>query len=143
MKKYPYTLFISLVIAVLSLMPVPETPLNEINFIDKWTHLLMYFGQTSAFWLDYCRQRGLRLFCSKAPFFVPRSLQVELMNRKHLLWGGLAFPIFWGGLMELLQAYCTNHMRSGDWVDWVADALGSVIGYGFCALLVGLFFKRK
>jgi len=141
--KYPFTYVLYIIVAILSLMPVPETPLSSINLIDKWTHLLMYFGLTSAFWLDYCRLNGLQLFQKRARFFSPRLLQVEKMSRAMCLKYALALPVAYGGLMELLQEYCTNHLRSGDWIDWLADALGSLIGYGFCALLVRCFFPKK
>lgn len=143
MKHYPYTLLISCVIAILSLMPVPEIPLAEVHFIDKWTHLLMYFGLTSACWLDHCRLHGLKLFRAKTPFFAPRQLRVQELSTSVLIWFSLVYPILLGGLMELLQAYCTNHTRSGDWVDWLADTVGSLIGYVFCSLLVHLFFDKK
>jgi len=143
MKKYPYTILITLVILILSLMPVPEMPLSQVRFIDKWTHILMYFGLTSAFWLDYCRLNGLRLFQKRALFFAPRGLQVQQLDSKTSITWALVYPILLGGLMELMQAYCTNGMRSGDWIDWIADAVGSIVGYGFCALLVRLYFPRR
>lgn len=143
MRRYPFTLFLTAVIAILSLMPVPEMPLSDVQFIDKWTHLLMYFGLTSACWLDECRRHGLQLFRAQAPYFAPRQLRTHQLSQPFLIGFTLVYPILLGGLMELLQAYCTHHMRSGDWVDWVADAVGSLIGYLFCRWLVHLFFKRK
>ncbi|MGN1236671.1 MAG: hypothetical protein ACI4TS_04435, partial [Bacteroidaceae bacterium] len=41
----------------------------------------------------------------------------------------LVIPTLLGGLIELLQAYCTGGRRSGDWFDWIADTLGVVIAY--------------
>ena len=38
-----------------------------------------------------------------------------------------ALVSLYGGLMELLQHYCTL-TRSGDWLDLLADILGALIG---------------
>lgn len=108
MPKYTFSTLITVAIAILSLMPVPETPLGQISYIDKWTHVVMYLGMAGAYWLDY--------------------LLHQKKNYRPWL-GALVYPILLGGLMELLQAYCTNGLRSGEWADWVADAIGAVIGY--------------
>lgn len=42
-----------------------------------------------------------------------------------------------GGVIEILQAYCTGGRRSGEWLDFAADALGSTI-----ALLIGILLVR-
>ena len=59
-KHYPFTWFIFAIVMILSFMPVPETPLSDVAFIDKWTHIVMYFGQAGAIWLDHLRLHGLR-----------------------------------------------------------------------------------
>ena len=42
-----------------------------------------------------------------------------------------------GGLIEILQSKCTNGNRSGEWLDFFADAMGSTI-----ALLIGILLVR-
>ena len=42
-----------------------------------------------------------------------------------------------GGLIEILQSQCTNGNRSGEWLDFFADAMGSTI-----ALLIGILLVR-
>ena len=37
-------------------------------------------------------------------------------------------PIIMGGLIEIVQATCTGGHRSGDIMDWAADAVGVVLG---------------
>ena len=51
----------------------------------------------------------------------------------------LAFlaPLLMGGLIELAQAYCTGGRRSGEWLDFLANSLGVVLG-----TLVGLLMSR-
>ena len=46
-------------------------------------------------------------------------------------------PIIMGGLIEILQSYCTNGNRSGEWLDFLADAIGSTI-----AVLIGILLVR-
>lgn len=121
-RHYPFTTFITAVVLILSLMPVPEIPeLDDVPFFDKWTHMVMYFGQAGAFWLDYLRLHGLRF--NPLPHAVRRSE----VSRGTLLMGALVFPVVLGGVLELLQEYCTCGMRSGDWLDWAADAFGAVV----------------
>ena len=127
--RYLLSLLVFVIICILSLMPVPETPLSDIRFIDKWTHIVMYLGQSLTICYEYMRQHGLRLSSRLCPHGLRTS---EL--RSSVLWlGGFVLPTLIGILMEILQATCTGGTRSGDWVDALADAFG--------ALLACLFVK--
>lgn len=108
--RYPLTLTCIVAIWVLCLMNVPETPLDNVAFIDKWTHLVMYGGTCSVGWWEYLR------------------------HHRRIAWGkmfvfGLLGPIVMSGIIELLQAYATT-TRSGDWIDVVANAVGVLLGFG-------------
>ncbi len=46
-------------------------------------------------------------------------------------------PVLFGGLMEVLQEYCT-YTRQADWADLTADALGSFLAWCVCAFFVWL-----
>ncbi len=46
------------------------------------------------------------------------------------------FPIVFGGIIELLQTYCFPP-RTGEWLDWYADASGVVLGF----VLVDVFYR--
>ena len=125
LKLYPFTWFIFVCVMVLSLMPVPEVPeLEDVPFVDKWTHIVMYFGQAGAIWLDHLRRHGLRF----DP--MPYGLHAGHVNRRHFFVGAFVLPIILGGVLEVLQEYCTGGMRSGDWVDWLADSLGVLLMWG-------------
>ncbi len=107
--KQPMSTLLVLLIWVICMIPIPETPLNDVAFIDKWTHLVMYGTLVIVIMTEY----GLR--------------------RRTVRWGrfllfGLLAPICMGGLIELAQAYLTNGVRSGDWIDFAANAMGAVIG---------------
>ena len=117
-KKYPCSCLLVLVIWVVCMIPIPETPLDEINLIDKWTHFVMYGILTITIWWEYRRGH-------------------ENARRAQRLWiGGVVCPVVMGVLVELAQAYLTT-CRSGDWVDALCNSLGVLLG-----VIVGLFIIR-
>lgn len=121
-RKYPLSLLCVLLIGVLSLAPYfPETPLDDVAFIDKWTHLVMYGGTCTVIWWEYLRSHS------------------ALNSRKLLI--TLVGMILLGGLMELLQAYCTT-TRSGEWLDFWADSIGVLLGYAIGLLMCPLLLKK-
>jgi VanZ family protein len=118
-RKYPFSVFCILLIWVLSLTPFfPETPLDGVQFIDKWTHLVMYGGTTSVIWWEYLRLH-------------------QRVNWHRVLLLAVVGMVLLGGLMELLQAYCTT-TRSGEWLDFWADSVGVLLGNALGATIYGL-----
>jgi len=123
-RRYPLSLLCIALIWFLSLTPFfPETPFDNVQFIDKWTHLVMYGGTCGVIWWEYLRHHQ------------------QLNKRKLLLWPLLGM-IALGGVMELLQAYCTT-TRSGEWLDFYADTVGVLLGNGVGLLMNVLYFKRQ
>ena len=121
-RKYPFSLLCVLLIWALSLTPFfPETPFDGVQFIDKWTHLVMYGGTCSVIWMEYLRSHHRIEWC-----------KVILL--------ALAGMILLGGLMELLQAYCTT-TRSGEWLDFWADTVGVLLGNGVGLISSKLFYS--
>ena len=55
-KKYPLSSLLVVAIWVVCLIPIPETPLSDVNLIDKWTHFVMYGSLTSVIWFEYIRR---------------------------------------------------------------------------------------
>ena len=113
LRRYPLSCLCLVLIFVLSFAPFfPETPLDGVAFIDKWTHLVMYGGTTAVIWWEYVRSHS------------------RISYRRLML--AVAGMILLGGVVELLQAYCTT-TRSGEWLDFWADSvgvgLGSLAGY--------------
>lgn len=113
MRFYPLTLLITLAIVLLSVLPIPEVPqLADVPLVDKWAHFIMYGGWSFVCWTEM-------------------SLH-ECRRARRFLWGtlllfGLACSALLGGLLELVQAYCTT-CRSGDFWDFAADAIGALLG---------------
>ena len=110
LKKYPFSVACITLIWILSFVPFfPETPLDDVQFIDKWTHLVMYGGTCSVIWIEYLRRH------------------TSLNKKKLFYWAWLA-PIIMSGIIEILQENCTNHTRSGEWFDFLANSTGVTLG---------------
>jgi VanZ family protein len=121
-KRYPLSLLCLALIFILSFTPFfPETPFDEVQFIDKWTHLVMYGGTTSVMWWEHLRH------CKK---------EARRPILQALFWFAVVGMTLLGGLMELLQAYCTS-TRSGEWLDFFADTIGVILG-----TIIGLILKK-
>ena len=118
LTKYPFSSIIVIGTWILCFMTIPETPLSSVRFIDKWTHSLIYLVLGISISLEYLRNTK-----HASPKFI-------------VVWVWL-IPIIMGGLIEILQSYCTNGNRSGEWLDFFADAIGSTI-----AMLIGILLVR-
>lgn len=104
-KKYPLSVLCIILIWTLSFVPFfPETPFDDIQFIDKWTHLVMYGSTCSVIWYEYIRKHS------------------ALDKWKLFLLAWLA-PIVMSGIIELMQEHCTT-TRSGEWLDFLANSTG-------------------
>jgi hypothetical protein len=120
-KKYAYTLVIVAAIFYLSFFTPPQTRLGEITNFDKLVHTCMYGGLCLVMWFEYLRAH--RTLCWRKIF-----------------WLGIFAPIAMSGIIELLQAYCTDGRRSGEWWDFAANSTGvllaALVGYGVLRPLV-------
>lgn len=124
-RKYPLSCICIALVWILSLLPFfPETPLDNVEFIDKWVHFIMYGGTCLVIWVEY-------------------ALKHRTPDYEKLFFWAWLMPVIMGGVLELLQAYCTT-TRNGDWYDFLANAtgvtLGAVIGVVY-HLLKGLARK--
>lgn len=115
--KYPLSTFLIVVIWVLCFCTPPHTRLNNVRFIDKWTHIAMYLLTCSVIWAEYLR----------------RHSKVEWRKTLILAW---AAPIVMSGVIEILQATCTGGRRSGEWLDFAANSVGCTLGLAIGILLV-------
>ena len=122
-RKFPMSVGMTIVILFVSLVPIPETPLSGITLIDKWTHIGLYsvLGLTVAH--EYFHN-------------------YKHVTRKGMFLGVWLLPTLLGGAIELLQAYCTNGNRSGEWLDFVADMVGCSLALVIGTLLVRYLSKR-
>ena len=124
-KRYPLSILCIVLIWVLSLMPFfPETPFDQVEFIDKWTHLVMYGGTCSVIWWEYLRKH-------------------QILDGEKIFFYAWLCPVLMSGLLELLQEYCTFGHRNGDWLDFAANTMGVTLGALIGLLMYQLWFKRK
>ena len=86
-SRYPLSILCVVLIWILSLMPFfPETPFDQVEFIDKWTHLVMYGGTCSVIWWEYLRNH-------------------QILDGEKLFFYAWLCPALMSGLLELLQEY--------------------------------------
>lgn len=124
-SRYPLSILCVVLIWILSLMPFfPETPFDQVEFIDKWTHLVMYGGTCSVIWWEYLRNH-------------------QILDVEKLFFYAWLCPALMSGLLELLQEYCTFGHRNGDWLDFAANTMGVTLGALIGLLMYQLWFKRK
>lgn len=121
-RNYPLSLLFTVFIWVICLIPIPETPLDNVHLIDKWTHIALYFLLSSIFGHEF--------------FMAQKRVGKKPLPRQLLLWEWL-LPVVMGGLVEIVQATCTGGVRNGDWFDFLADAIGSTV-----ALLIGCILLK-
>lgn len=124
LKRYPLSLLCIALVWYLSIWFLPpHTRLNDVEFIDKWTHLVMYGGTCSVIWFEYLRSHS-RLHAWRLFLFAWLS------------------PVLMSGVLELLQAYCTTN-RAGEWLDFAANTVGCTIGVGIGLSMYSFYFKKR
>jgi len=143
LRQYPLTILLATAIWVVCLIPVPETPLNEISFIDKWTHFVMYAVLTVVMLYEHRRACNGNVPCMKArnvtneAGITDNKAAIPAAHKKSNSGSAwlLLLPISQGCLVELAQAYLTT-CRSGDWFDALCNTLGVLIGAGIGKLII-------
>ena len=112
-----------IIILILTGLPGSLFPrVKPVVGIDKVVHLLMYAGFAFACLWGYRKQ-----FVSNGSAY-----------RKKAIILALVISIAYGGLTEIMQEYLVPK-RTGDWMDFLADSIGTGIG----VLIFYLFFRRK
>ena len=119
---YPLSLLLTVIIWVLCFINVPETPLENITLMDKWTHIAMYLVLGIVIFWESNRKRKRAM---------PPVQKVK--KTKVVVWT-FVLPALMGGLIEILQANCTGGRRSGDWLDFAADSIGAALALAICML---------
>lgn len=110
--NYAESIVVGGVILYLSLLRTAYFRPPSFEGADKLAHMLMY-----ACWGAALAGNMLR---DKQP------LRLALLV-------AIAVGIAYGGGIELLQEYCFPP-RTGEWLDWLADAVGAILGSGIICL---------
>ena len=87
---------------------------------DKVAHFGMFFVLSGAIYFDYYR------------------LHKGAPNKFRWLLFGLIIPIIYGGVIEIVQEHF--FLRSGEWLDFAADSLGSLCATGIAFIYLS---RRK
>ena len=121
-NSYPGILC-GIVILILTGLPGSLFPrVKPVIGLDKVAHILMYATFAFLCLWGYRKQ------------FVTNGIEY----RKRAMWLAVVISIAYGGLTELMQEFFVP-TRTGDWIDFLADILGTGLG----ALVFYLFFHRK
>lgn len=118
-RHYPLTLALLIAVTTLCLIPLEDPPLKDVKFIDKWMHIVM-FGSIACVMLYEMWKNSLR-----HPFLL----------------AAMASSLY-GGAVELMQANLTTY-RSGEWLDFAADAAGAFAAVFACWTCYTLFFRKS
>ena len=117
-KKYPLSLLCITAVWYLSIWFLPpDTPLNGVPLMDKWTHFVMYGGTCAVIWWE--KTRGTR--CEV------RGTKCEVRGTWGFAIGCWTALVLMSGMIELIQEHLTDN-RSGEWLDFLANAIGCTIG---------------
>lgn len=117
--KYPISCSLICTIWILCFCTPPHTPLDNLTMIDKWTHIAMYLVTCIAIWSEYLKKHS------------------EIDGYKLFVFAWMS-PVVMSGVIEILQEYCTNSRRSGDWLDFAANAVGITL-----ASAIGIVLARR
>lgn len=116
---YIPSLLLAGAIAYLSLLREPHIPPTiRFAYADKWAHLVMYIILSFALIADARRDN---------------------LSKRMAAVIALLLPSLYGGLLELLQHFFF-YPRTGDWIDWLADVVGALVGNLLACLL---FYRTK
>ena len=118
LTHYRFSCAFIVIIWILCFIPIPDSPLSHVTLIDKWTRAALYLVL------------GLLILSEQ----LRAMKKAKLSSLIYWIW---LFPIAMGGIIEVLQATCTGGRRSGEWLDFVADGIGSTL-----ALLIGILLAK-
>lgn len=112
-----------IIILILTGLPGSVFPkVKPVVGIDKVVHVIMYAGFAFLCLWGYRKQ-----FVSNGKAYRTRALLTTA-----------SISVAYGGITELMQEYLVP-TRTGDWIDFLADAVGTLVGL----LVFCLFFKNK
>ncbi len=123
-RNYPFSIVTCIIIWVLCFIDMPDTPLDNVSLMDKWTHAIMYLGLCGVIWIEHLRARAY------------------IYNKVWIFFWACLAPLLMGGLIEILQANCTGGRRTGDWIDFLADGIGVLLAQVICIPLAHYLAKR-
>jgi VanZ family protein len=119
-RAYWKSIIVCIVILYVSLVRDPGIHLPTFVGADKWVHLIMYTMLGAVATYD--------------------SIRFQLSGWRLWLVATL-LPILFGGIIELVQEQWFAP-RSGEWIDWLADGIGVIIGT-IAILIINRLYHRQ
>lgn len=117
---YWKSIVVGIGILYVSLVRDPGISLPSIAGADKWVHGLMYAILGIAICWD----------------------SIRLKMSGWLLWLiAMVLPMVYGGIIEIAQERWFAP-RSGEWMDWLADCIGVVVGVVLVMIIKRLYSNR-
>jgi VanZ family protein len=119
-RAYWKSVIVCIGILYVSLVRDPGIHLPTFVGADKWVHLIMYTLLGAVATYD--------------------SIRIQLSGWR--LWlVAILLPILFGGIIELVQEQWFAP-RSGEWIDWLADGIGVIIG-SIAILIINRLHHKK
>lgn len=132
-RFYPLSIIVIALVTVACLIPINDPPLGDVPFMDKWTHMALFGG--------ICSVLVFEMVVNRKPnnADLPQHPKDSncLQRSSYNIWLAPILASLYGGAIELMQANLTT-CRSGEWMDFVADAFGA-----FALFPPALFVSRK
>lgn len=109
----------TLLILVGCMMPSSGVPKVEIPLVDKWTHFIL-FGGYSFLWM----------------------WRIEIKDKRSVALVIISGVVY-GAVIELLQGLLVMLGRSMEFMDWVADTIGVLLGWFLYAAVMRMSGNNK
>jgi VanZ family protein len=93
--------------------PLPAAPMTD---FDKLIHLFMFMGLSGVVFFDNTH-------------YLKKKISLQ-----RIFFGSFLFPVLFSGSIEVMQSYFTTS-RTGDWMDFLFDGIGSLCGILICWLI--------
>jgi VanZ family protein len=101
------------------MMPSSGVPKVEIPLVDKWTHFIL-FGGYSFLWM----------------------WRIEIKDKRSVALVIISGVVY-GAVIELLQGLLVMLGRSMEFMDWVADTIGVLLGWFLYAAVMRMSGNNK
>lgn len=120
-----FTIIFICLILYATLFPQPLPVNNGFFFpgMDKIVHFIMFFVLSIGVWFDYAKK-----------------IYPKRINMHNFIWCALLIVGF-GGLIEILQGLM-GLGRTASWGDFIADAIGAIIGIGLSSSLLDNYYTK-
>lgn len=126
LRSYSFSVLALIVLFGLSFFNTHIVEIPQVAFIDKWTHILMYFALCSVFWMEWLLVHAPGAGAAKGRM----GRHVGLKGYVYCL----LFPILLGGIIEIGQS--ATLYRSGEWLDFAANCVGCVLASAVAVFVI-------